>query len=192
MRRAAMLILAGALSAAACGPPTVRPASYPSPDVSCPGSRPTWDLQIQDQRADRVDQAKVVAAIRDAIQKSFPGCHWTVPKDADTGTIAIEVHRFGAVFDTGAWEAAVEWSVAARGADGAALTEFETNEEVSRPNYQGSDNEKEAMSEAFRKAVERTARGLSSVPVTENVRPRPGTLDGGGRQGASGRPSLTR
>ena len=176
MRPVAILALAGVLFTASCGPPSVRPASYTSPDVPCPGSRLAWDLQIHDQRAERKDEARVVASIRDAIQKSFPGCHWTGSGEPETGTIAIEVHRFGAVFDTGTWEAAVEWSVDVRGAGGAALTEFEANEEVSRPNYQGSDNEKEAMSEAFRKAVERTAKGLAAIPVTRNFRLREETL----------------
>ena len=178
MRRSPILLLPPLLAAllcAACGPPTVRPASFPDPSVSCPGARAAWNLQIVDQRVSRGDEARVIGAVRDAIQKSFPGCRWSGPPDADAGTIEIEIHRFQSAAAQGSWEAAVEWSVSAHSPTGSRLTEFEANEEVSRPNYQGYDNEKEALSEAFRKAVERTTKGLTAIPVMGNLRPLQGT-----------------
>jgi hypothetical protein len=132
-----------------------------------------------------------VASVRDAIQKSFPGCRWSASPDADAGTITIEIHRFASVRDAGSWEAAVEWTVSARDAGGRTLTQFEANEEVSRPNYQGSDNEKESLSEAFRRALERTTRGLSAMSASGRLRPPEGTVDPheGGLAVASARPS---
>ena len=120
MKRPTILTLLCTLLAAACGPPSVRPASFPNPSVSCPGARLTWSLQILDQRVSRKDETRVVNAVRDAIQKSFPGCRWSGSQEPDTGTITIEIHRFQSVFETGAWEAAVEWAVSARSAAGAA------------------------------------------------------------------------
>jgi hypothetical protein len=167
MRRLLLSTLLAAGLAAGCGPATVRPVSFPDPDVACPAGRLTWRLQIEDQRAKRDAQDRMSAAVRDGVQKSFPGCRWGTT-DADSGTIAIEVHRFGSHLDAGYWEAAVEWTVTARDANGASLTQFEVNEEVTRPNYQGSDNEKESLSEAFGKAIERTSKGLSAVSISEN------------------------
>ena len=107
----------------------------------------------------------MIAALREAVQRSFPGCRWD-QTDADAGTIAIEIHRFGSHLDSGYWEAAVEWTVSARNASGSSVTQFEVNEEVTRPNYQGSDNEKESLTEAFQKGVERTAKGLTAMSVS--------------------------
>ncbi|HEY4228764.1 MAG TPA: hypothetical protein VGO79_01265 [Thermoanaerobaculia bacterium] len=90
--------------------------------------------------------------------------------DPEAGTIAIEVHRYASRLDAGFWEAAVEWTVTARDVGGHTITEFEVNEEVTRPNYQGSDNEKESLSEAFGKAIERTTKGLSGMSISENIR----------------------
>jgi hypothetical protein len=152
-----------------CGPPAVRPASYADPEVSCPGARAGWALEIVDQRADPEGSDKMVAAIRDGIQKSFPGCRWS-PPSSGTDTISIEVHRFASRLDydregVGSWEAAVEWTVRATSSGGSTLTEFQANEELSRPNYRGSDNEKESLSEAYQKALERTVKGLRSLPA---------------------------
>jgi hypothetical protein len=188
MRIARIAILLAAGAAAACGPARVRPVSFPNPEVSCPGGRLDWKLEIEDQRAVREGQPKVVASVREALQKSFPGCHWNNPADTDAGTIRIEIHRFAAVFDAGSWEAAVEWAVSARDPQGHALTEFEANEEVSRPNYQGSDNEKESISEAFRRAIERTARGLTAVSTSGSLRLPEGTIPA--RRDASKPPAL--
>jgi hypothetical protein len=144
--------------------------------VSCPGGRLTWRLEVEDRRAVREAETRIVASVRDAIRKSFPGCRWSAPSDGDAGTITIEIHRFASVRDAGSWEAAVEWTVSARDAAGRILTQFEANEEVSRPNYQGSDNEKESLSEAFRRALERTARGLSAMSASGRLRPPEGTM----------------
>ena len=57
-----------------------------------------------------------------------------------------------------------------RDAGGRTLTEFQANEEVSRPNYRGSDNEKESLSEAYQKALERTVKGLTALPANGAIR----------------------
>ena len=181
MRRVIGSLLSLSLSlAVACGPASVRPISFPNPDVSCPGGRLTWRLEIEDRRAVREAETRTVASVRDAIQKSFPGCRWSASPDRDAGTITIEIHRFASVREAGSWEAVVEWTVSARDAAGRILTQFEANEEVSRPNYQGSDNEKESLSEAFRRALERTARGLSAMSASGRLRPPEGTMDATG------------
>ena len=158
------------LSAAACGPATVRPTSYPDPEVPCPGGRTTWSLQIIDHRAELTASDRMVHDVRDAIEKSFPGCKWTTAEGGDT--ITIEIIRLASRFSDGGWDAAAEWTVTVRSAQGGTLTEFEANEEASSPNYAGRDNEKETLSDAFRKAVERTAKGLRGVSAAENARPR--------------------
>jgi hypothetical protein len=165
MRSLPIGLLLSAALAVGCGPASVRPVSYPDAEVGCPGGRVGWTLQIEDQRVKREAESKMTGSVRDAIQKSFPGCRWPAT-DPDEGTIAIEVHRFASHLDSGYWEAAVEWSVTARDSAGHTVTQFEVNEEVSRPNYQGSDNEKESLSEAFGKAVERTSKGLTAMSVS--------------------------
>lgn len=175
MIRATLLLCGIAWLAAACGPPSVRPANYADPEVPCPGGRPDWDLQVLDRRADREGEEKVVAAIRDGIQKSFPGCHWTADGKPGRASITIEVHRFASRLEEGSWEAAADWTASVRDAGGRTLTEFEANEEVSRPNYRGSNNEKESLSEAFHRALERTVKGLKGVSAIGAIRPRPGT-----------------
>lgn len=168
----------------ACGPPSVRPASYADPDMACPGGRASWNLQIVDQRADREGSDKMIAAVRDGVQKSFPGCRWTTGPPAGTDSILVEIHRFASRHEYdpgggGAWEAAVEWTIRATNADGRTLTEFQADEQVSRPNYRGSDNEKESLSEAYKKAMERTIIGLRSLPAIGAVRPPGGTVRNG-------------
>lgn len=125
------------------------------------------------------------ASVLEALQKSFPGCRWNA-SDPNAGSVSIEVHRFVSVLDSGSWEAAVEWTVSARDSAGHTLTQFEVNEEVSRPNYQGSDNEKESLSEAFRKGIERTTRGLRSMSISESIRPLERTAKGNGMRDARG------
>ncbi len=161
--RAAASLLLTALCAG-CGPPSVRPASYADPEISCPGGRTTWAIQVFDRRADREGEARVVAAIQDGIQKSFPGCRWSLAGGLGTDTITIEVYRFASQLEEGSsWEAAAEWTVTVRNASDRILTEFQANEELSRPNYRGANNEKESLSEAFHRALERTVKGLRSV-----------------------------
>lgn len=181
MKVRALLLLSAVLPAfGACGPPTVRPASYADPDLACPGGRTAWNLEIVDQRIEPEGADKMFAAIRDGIQKSFPGCRWTNGPAAGTDSILIEVHRFGSHIEydregTASWEAAVEWTVRATNAGGRVLTEFQADEQVSRPNYRGSNNEKESLSEAYQKAMERTILGLRSVAAIGAVRPLSGT-----------------
>ena len=67
------VICAFAALSGACGPASVRPTSYADPDVPCPGAQTRWYLEISDQRAERTGADQAVAAIRDGIQKSFPG-----------------------------------------------------------------------------------------------------------------------
>lgn len=176
-RRASILLLA--LVAARCGSASVRPAKYTDPEVLCPGGRSAWSLEVLDRRAHRNDEARTIAAIRDGIQASFPGCRWTAGAAPGQDTITIEVHRFASRLVEGSWEAAAEWTVSARGADGRSLTAFEANEEVSRPNYRGSDNEKESLSGAFRRSLERTAKGLQSMSANGAIRPLEGTPGNG-------------
>ncbi len=178
MRRRLLLALGGTalLAATGCGPATVRPATYSDPEVTCPGGRTTWTLEILDRRAERVGSDKAVAAIRDGIQKSFPGCQWKTGPAEGADAVVIEIHRFRSVLeDQSSWEAAVEWTVRAQNSGGRTLTEFQANEEVSRLNYRGSDNEKESLTEAYQKALQRTVKGLAALPANGAFRPRPGT-----------------
>lgn len=158
-----------------CGPPTVRPAAYTDPEVSCPARLKTWNLEIVDMRADREGAESMVASVREGIQTSFPGCRWTNGPASGTESILIEIHRFASRYESdpgggGDWEAHVEWTVRATNAGGRTLTEFEANEEATRPNYRGSDNEKESLSEAYHKALERTTKGLGALPAIDAVR----------------------
>jgi hypothetical protein len=176
-----------AVLASACGPATVRQASYGDPTVPCPGAQKRWILDIVDRRANREATDQAIASIREGIQKSFPGCQWAVSSEPGTGTISIEIHRFASRLESGSWEAAAEWTVRATSAGGRTLTEFEANEEVSRLNYRGSDNEKESLSKAYQKALERTVKGLRALPAIEALRPREGTapLPAGPRPGVA-------
>ncbi len=151
-----------ALLAAACGPPAVRPTAVLDPTVACPGGWTSWSLEVLDQRANREGSERLVATVRDAITKSFPGCSWSGPAEARP-TVTIEVHRFAAPFEEGMWMGAAEWSVWVRDPDGRTLKEFEARASVDRPNWQGSNNEKEALQEVFRQALEQTAAVLRSV-----------------------------
>ncbi len=161
-----------ALSAVACGPPKVRPVSFPDPEVSCPAGLLSWNLEIQDQRAEPEASEKMINAVRDGIQKSFPGCHWSAPGD-ETATITIAVHRFAAVFNDRYYDSAVDWTVTVRNASGRTISEFDANEQETRPAYSGADAE--SLNEAFRKALQRTVKGLSQVPRIGSTRPPAGT-----------------
>ena len=121
----------------------------------------------------------MLTEVRNGIEKSFPGCRWVGAEAPGTAAIVIEIHRFASRWD-GGWEAAAEWTVSARSEAGGILTEFETNEEVFRPNY--SNAEQDAMTEAFRRSLERTVKGLRGVSAAGAFRPHewtPPSLDGG-------------
>ena len=173
--RSAVLGFAGlAALGVACGPATVRPTSYADPDVTCPAGRSAWSIEIKDERAEPNGSEKMLAAIRDGIQKSFPGCRWSTAPGTDT--ITIEVHRFASRLDDEhtSWEAAVEWTIRAQDAGGRTLTEFQADEVLARPNYRGSDNEKESLTEAYQKALSRTVKGLQALPADMSRRFAPG------------------
>ncbi|HEX4440516.1 MAG TPA: hypothetical protein VH854_10630 [Thermoanaerobaculia bacterium] len=166
--------VAGVL-ATGCGPATVRPTSYPDPEVPCPGGRTAWNLLIIDDRAEKIASERMIHDVRDGIQKSFPGCQWKNEPEGGGDTITIEIHRLASRYSDGDWDAAAEWDVTVKSAQGGTLTHFEANEEASSPNYSNRDNEKETLSDAFRKAIEKTAKGLRGVSAVENRRPRVGT-----------------
>ena len=195
--RGSIALVCLVVSSLACGPPTVRSTSYADPEIACPGGKSAWNLDIVDQRVDPEGSEKALAAIRDGIQKSFPGCAWKSAPGAGADAIVIEIHRFASHLEydregTGSWEAAAEWTVRAVNAEGRTLTEFQANEEVSRPNYKRSNNEKESLSEAYEKALERTVRGLRSVPAIGAFRPRAGTAETALERGGTGSAASSR
>jgi len=153
-----------ALAAISCGPPTIKPVSNPDPGTACPGGSSVWSLEVLDRRAEREASEKVVALLRDSIVKSFPGCTWKEAGAAGVPSISIEIVRFAAPFDQATWNGAADWTVLARTADGRTLTEFEAEYEVERPNYRGSNNEKEALQEVYGEALKKTLAGLRAVP----------------------------
>jgi hypothetical protein len=170
--RALPALALSALAAVACGPPKVRPVSFPDPEVSCPAGLLSWNLEVQDQRAEPASSEKMLAAVRDGIQKSFPGCRWSPPGD-DTATILVAVHSFAAVFNDRYYDSVVEWTVTVRNASGRTITEFDASEQETRPAYSGADAE--SLNEAFRKALQRTVKGLAQVPRIGSTRPPAGT-----------------
>jgi hypothetical protein len=157
-------LLAAALFFPACGPPSVRSTAAPDPTVTCPGSWKSWSLEILDRRANREGSEKLLAALDDAIRKSFPGCEWAGPGVEGRPTVTIEIHRFAAPFVEGMWSGVADWSVWVRDPEGRTLTEFEASSDTERPNYYGSNNEKEALQAVFGEALDKTAAGLRSVP----------------------------
>ncbi len=168
------------LVSAGCGPPKVRPVSFPDPDVPCPAGLLSWNLEILDQRAEPAASEKMIAAVRDGVEKSFPGCRWSVAA-SDMPTITIAVNRFAAVFNDRYYDGVVEWSVTARSASGLTITEFDASEQETRPGYSGADAE--TLNEAFRKALQRTVQGLSQIPRIGSTRLPEGT-PGGSRAAA--------
>lgn len=170
--RALPLLALSALAAVACGPPRVRPVSFPDPEVSCPAGLLSWNLEVQDQRAEPAASEKMIAAVRDGIQKSFPGCRWS-PPGGDTATITVAIHRFAAVLNDRYYDSAVDWTVTVRSTSGQTISEFDANEQETRPAYSGADEE--SLNEAFRKALQRTVKGLAQVPRIGSRRPPAGT-----------------
>jgi hypothetical protein len=163
MRRFTMVFLAAAVS---CAPATsgLKPIGASETETACPGGRRAWNLAITDLRVDRKESERVLSIIRESLSKSFPGCQWKSPAEPATPTIGIEIHRLGADFDGSMYEAHADWSVVASTASGQALTQFEADANVARPNYAGSNNEREALRDAFEKALQRTAAGLRNLP----------------------------
>lgn len=158
------LALLLALFATACGSTEgLSPVAYPDPAAPCPAGRASWKLEVLDRRVERSGSEGVVALIGDSIRRSFPGCRWDGEAQPDMGVVRIEVHRFATSPSGNTWEAAAEWTVTASDAAGATLTEFQTDEEVSRPNYRGSNNAKESLREVFDRALRRTLAGLRVV-----------------------------
>lgn len=153
-----------ALLTGGCGSIGLTPVTYPDSTVPCPAGLPGWKLEVLDRRVRREGSEGVQALVEQSIRKSFPGCQWDSAAGAGAGRVQIEIHRFAASQDGNTWEAAADWSVLASDASGRTLTEFEATEEVSRPNYRGSNNEKEALREAFDRAIRRTLAGLRAVP----------------------------
>jgi len=183
MKSSVAALAFAALAAAGCGPPKVRPASFPNPEVPCPAGLLSWNLEVLDQRAEAEASEKMIAAVRDGIQMSFPGCRWAAGPDAPT--ISVAVHRFAAVFNDRYYDSAAEWTVTARTASGRTITEFDANEQETRPAYSGADEE--SLNEAFRKALQRTVKGLSQIPRIGSVRPPEETLLSAGRRIPAGR-----
>ena len=141
----------------------LKPVSSADSEVPCPGGRLTWNLEIKDQRAELTDSQRLVALLRESLTHSLPGCQWAGSARPDAPTISIEIHRFAADFDGAIWDAAAEWTVSARDSSGRTLTEFQADARVSRPNYRGSNNEREALRAVFEEAMTRTLTGLRSV-----------------------------
>jgi hypothetical protein len=141
----------------------LKPITSQDSEVPCPGGSLIWNLAIQDQRAERLDSERVVGLVRESLSHSFPGCQWVSSARRDAPTIAIEIHSFAADFDGSIYDAVVEWTVSARDGSGRTLTEFQSEGRVSRPNYRGSNNEREALREAFEQAINRTLAGLRTV-----------------------------
>lgn len=161
---AASAVFAAALTAAACGPPNLKPTSSADPGAPCIGGSMSWSIEVLDRRAEREASEKVVALVKDSITGSFPGCQWKAPGTAGTPSVLIEINRFSAPFQDGTWNGAADWSVLVRNASGQTLSEFEAEDDVERPNYMGSNNEKEALQEVFSEALRKTLAGLRAVP----------------------------
>ncbi len=190
-----LFLFAGvAIGAAACGPAPIRPLSFPDPSVPCPAGLISWKLDILDRRPNTEGGEKVMESLRRGIQDSFPGCRWTTGPagpDAGTPTITIEVHRLGVAEHNRYQDAAAEWTVTAASSSGSTMTQFEANEEDSRPAYSGADEE--ALNEAFRRALQRTVKGLAAMQRLGSSRPREGTVaaDASARASAP-RPAVNR
>lgn len=165
------------LFATACGSATegLAPLAYPDPSGICPAGKTGWKLEVLDRRAERPNSEDVVALIGESVRRSFPGCRWDGEGDAGAGVIRVEVHRFGTTAAENTWDAAAEWTVTASDPAGATLTEFEADEEVSRPNYRGSNNARESLKEVFDRALRRTLAGLRVVSSARSGRPPGGT-----------------
>lgn len=181
---AMVLLLAGA-GLGCAGAAGWKTISYPDPQVSCPGGRAAWNLEILDRRASRRDEERAVSILRESLTGSFPGCQWAA--DGNQARILVEIHRLTTEQRGNFWEARAGWTVLASGSDGRKLTEFEVDEEVSRPNYRGSNNARESLREAFDRALRRTLEGLRSISLAGNRCP---PRRSGCRGGSPGEPQV--
>lgn len=183
-------VLVCAALAAACGPAPIQPISYPDPEVPCPAGLISWRLDIVDSRAEPEASEKMVSRIREGVQGSFPGCKWV--RDAEgVPTITITVFRLGVSEHDRYQDAAAEWSVSATNPSGSTLTQFDANEQESRPAYSGADTE--ALNEAYRKALQRTIKGLAGMQRLGSRRPPGGTIPAGSQNPSSSpAPAVTR
>lgn len=180
------LLFSLAVLTTACGSTAGLVAvSYPDPTVACPAGQAAWKLEVQDRRASRESSEDVVALVTESIRRSFPGCRWDGTAPDDSGRVLVEIHRFATVQDGNSWEAAAEWTVVASDASGRTLTEFDAREEVSRPNYRGSNNARESLRQAFDQAIRRTLTGLRALPVAVTVSPNGDALRTGPHSGAA-------
>lgn len=167
----AALLLAVGLAAACGSTEGLRPIAYPDASAPCPAGRTVWGLEVLDRRAARGGTESLVSLVRDSIVRSFPGCRWNPAAGEDAGRIVIEIHRFAASPEGNLWDAAAEWTIVASDPAGRTLTEFEAREQVSRPNYRGSNNAREALREAFDRALRRTLEVLKTVSSAGERRP---------------------
>jgi hypothetical protein len=170
----ALALLVALTAGCSSGGTGLSPVSYPDPAAPCPAGRTGWTLEVLDRRATREGSQGVVALISESIRQSFPGCRWETEATPDLGVIRVEVHRFQTIPAGGTWDAAAEWTVTASDPAGATLTEFQADEEVSRPNYRGSNNEKESLREVLDRAMRRTLAGLRVVSSAGGDVPRRG------------------
>ena len=148
--------------ATGCASTGLVPAAYPDSTVPCPAGTGAWNLEVLDRRMRREGSEGVQSLVSESIRKSFPGCRWNAGGN-DATRLVIEIHRFASTQEGNTWEAAADWSVVVTDPAGRTLTEFEANEEVSRPNYRGANNARESLHEAFDRAMRKTLAGLRSV-----------------------------
>lgn len=156
-------LIALAVLTTACGSTGLTPAAYPDSTVPCPAGFGVWKLEVIDRRVRREGSEGVQSLVSESIRKSFPGCQWNSEASEKAARVVIEIHRFVSTQEGNTWEAAADWSVVVSDPAGRTLSEFEADEEVSRPNYRGSNNAKESLHEAFDRAMRKTLAGLRAV-----------------------------
>jgi hypothetical protein len=159
-------LIALAVLTAACGSTGLTPAAYPDSTVPCPAGFGVWKLEVFDRRVRRESSEGVQSLVSESIRRSFPGCRWDTDGSEKAARVVIEIHRFVSEPEGNTWEAAADWSVVVSDPSGRTLSEFEADEEVSRPNYRGSNNAKESLREAFDRAMRKTLAGLRAVSST--------------------------
>ncbi len=163
VQSSAAALIALAVLAAACGSTGLTPAAYPDSTVPCPAGFGVWTLEVLDRRARREGSEGVQSLVSESVRRSFPGCRWDAAGGEKAARVVIEIHRFISEPEGNTWEAAADWSVVVSDPSGRTLSEFEADEEVSRPNYRGSNNARESLREAFDRAMRKTLAGLRSV-----------------------------